>query len=322
VTSKNPNKLPSSAEASENRLARIDDALLCKYWVARYFDEASTPRTVLESLLSMLPHIAAESWPERFWWGGVYINGRPAGETNLPLAPPVKVEYYEPKFPISEAQKHFAQIGEPNIIYRDEDLAIVFKPPKLPTLPAKEQRHFSLKSQLERLLGKTCHIPSRLDFSVCGLVPISISSRGNRGLQNAFQGRRAGKYYRLMSHVTSEWENLTCDGAIAIDPLHAVLRTVRSDGLPSITTFRRLQPETSQLNFALYEAKPLTGRTHQIRVHSASLGIPIVGDSFYNGAEHPELHLCCVRLEIEHPVSGLPLAFDAPERLVPKWCIR
>jgi tRNA pseudouridine32 synthase/23S rRNA pseudouridine746 synthase len=267
----------------------------------------------------MLPHVAEDSWPERFWWGGVYVNGRAAME-NIPLPSPVKVEYYEPKFAVSEAPKLFAHINDSNIIYRDEDIAIIFKPAKLPTLPAKEQRHFSLKDQIERLLECTVHIPSRLDFSVSGLVPVSISSRANRGLQNAFQDRRAGKFYRFRSDKNASWESLSCIGPIAPDPLHPVLRMVGEDGLPSSTTFRRISSTTQDSQSTLYEAQPRTGRTHQIRVHAASLGIPILGDSFYGGREESELHLCCIRLEINHPVTGTALIVTVPERFMPTWC--
>jgi 23S rRNA-/tRNA-specific pseudouridylate synthase len=198
---------------------------------------------------------------------------------------------------------------------------VVYKPPHLSSMPAKEQRHFSLKAALERELSRTIHMPSRLDVSARGLVVVSTSSAAHAGLQRVFETRTARKTYRFASHVQSAWNERSIEFAIAVSREHPVLRVATiSDGQPART--RIAYSHSALIEGApsqIYTANPITGRTHQIRVHAAASGLPILGDNFYGGVPAPYLHLVSCALSLPHPISGELLSWEIPAGLAPAW---
>lgn len=301
-------------------LARIEDALRTRYWSWVFRDPSETPSSLLVLLMNTLPHIDSTSWPERFEFGGIFINGYEA-LTDSPLPCPCKIEYYEPKFEIRRATEIFPSFHSNYVIYRDEDLAVVFKPPGLSSMPAKEQRHFSLKNSVEKLIGVTVHMPSRLDVSVEGLVMISISARMHPLLQKLFESREVTKIYRLATHRLEQREAWVDDGAIDRDELHPVLRKVSvCGGQKARTEFRRIGTVSrADQDLAIFEARPITGRTHQIRVHAANSKIPIVGDRFYGGIHAATLHLVSHEVRLTHPISRRPLEVTLPPLLTPSY---
>jgi 23S rRNA-/tRNA-specific pseudouridylate synthase len=275
---------------------------------------------LLPFLISRLPHIPAESWPERFDFGGVYVNGREA-LTDLPLPYPCKIEYYEPKFAISDAASIFPPFSAENILYHDEHIAVAYKPPRLSSMPAKEQRHFSLKRYLDNYFGRPVHMPSRLDVSAQGLVVVSTSPLAHAGLQRAFELRTVSKTYRFATHTVEPFGERTVSLNIANDPRHPVLRRASLTEGQSAETLLRFSHSalSGEHAVSVITAKPITGRTHQIRVHAASQQMPIVGDNFYDGLTAPYLHLVSYALEITHPITKLPLSLELPEKLTPAW---
>jgi tRNA pseudouridine32 synthase/23S rRNA pseudouridine746 synthase len=278
------------------------------------------PLRLLDLLKEKLPHIAADSWPERFDFGGVYVNGLEAlGDRDLPL--PVRVEYYEPKFEISGASSIFPPFKEEFVLFSDGDIAVVYKPPHLSSMPAKEQRHFSLKASLDSHFKTTIHMPSRLDVSAQGIVVVSLSTSAHAGLQRAFETRTVHKTYRLATTSPCQWNDKTVELNIALQPQHPVLRTVSvTAGQTARTHFRLSHRRTDgSIDMNVFEAKPITGRTHQIRVHSAASGIPILGDNFYGGSSAPYLHLVSCAITFPHPVSREEMTFTLPEHLRPTW---
>lgn len=90
-----------------DRVSRLQSALTSKHWTFTYLSPRSCPPTVLQALKAELPHIDHDSWNERLAFGGVYVNGQEVIE-NAKLSAPVRLEYYEPKFEIADAQKQFA----------------------------------------------------------------------------------------------------------------------------------------------------------------------------------------------------------------------
>jgi 23S rRNA-/tRNA-specific pseudouridylate synthase len=301
-------------------LARIDDTLRTRYWCWIEHDGAQPSPSVETFLKERLPHINPASWPERAAFGGIYVNGYEA-TLDTPLPFPCKVEYYEPKFSIDQASTLFPPFLEEYLIYRDSYVAVVYKPPRLSSMPAKEQRHFSLKASLEKVLATSIHMPSRLDVSVQGLVVVSIHPQAHRGLQRAFELREVAKTYKLATAEPCSWENATVDAAIARHPSHPVLRRVSTtEGQSALTDFTvEARPTPPERPFTLVIARPLTGRTHQIRVHAAHLKIPIVGDNFYGGAESDVLHLVSHTVSFPHPITGAKVTVTLPDKLTPPW---
>lgn len=300
---------------------RISGVFKTLHWSWIFRQEEECPTDLLELFTQELDHIDLNSWPERFAWGGVFVNGRPMQE-NTKLFTPCRVEYFEPKHGLAWVKNSYPKFSNDYIVYEDEDLIASFKPAGLPCMPAREQQVISLKSYLEEYTGSTVHLPSRLDYATAGLLVISRSNRMHALLQQAFEKKLVSKYYLCQIRGKANWDTKLVQAPIAKDTRHPVLRrTVESGGKSAETFFTRICSTRNEKKepIALLLAQPLTGRTHQIRVHAAHLGFPLIGDNFYGGPRADNLHLLSCRVKLEHPVSGNPLDIFLPKRLTPEW---
>lgn len=306
--------------SESSQLRSIENTLRTKYWYWEIRDSRSTEQSLGSFLQQHLPHISPESWPERHDFGGIYVNGIRCSLQTM-LRPPCKIEYYEPKFTISDAHKIFPQFHSRYILYDDGLIAVVFKPAGLSSMPAKEQHHFSLKSAVERELKKTIHMPSRLDVSAQGIVVVSTAPQMHGKLQQLFEERKITKEYLCASLIIPSWQTQRVTLSITRDPKHPVLRTTTGvGGQAAETHFSLLNisegPSGPQANF---RAHPITGRTHQIRVHAASIGIPLLGDRFYSGGPAEHLHLVSHSISFHHPGTNTALTYTVPKDLLPSW---
>lgn len=305
---------------SSRTLAIVTDTLRTHYWSWTLHKLLPEQSTLVAFLVQNLSHIDPGSWEGRFAFGGVFVNGREAlGDLALPV--PCKIEYYEPKFDIAQARAIFPEFKDEYLIYRDEHIIAVYKPPGLSSMPAKEQRHFSVKTSVEQLTGRSIHMPSRLDVSAQGLMIMSCSELAHARLQQAFEHRQVIKEYRCASAAPRLWNTKCADMPIGRDPLHPVLRKVDPvNGKYALTDFTSLGSSLSgDLPVEVFRALPTTGRTHQIRVHAAASGIPLAGDRFYDGAPAPYLHLVSYAISVNHPVTGEKLQLTLPQQFRPQW---
>lgn len=308
--------------ASDPRIDIVNETLRTRYWSWTYLTPEKSPGRLMELLERELPHIAKESWPERFDFGGIYINGYPAlHDQALPF--PCRVEYYEPKFSIADAARIYPDISEDHIIYSDGEVAVAYKPARLSSMPAKEQRHYSLKKSLEKLLGVTIHMPSRLDVSAQGLVIVSTSSRAHARLQQAFESRRVTKRYLCATASECAWDTKIERGLIGRDPRHPVLRVSPSlVGQTAETVFINLGTDSSsEHKVTVLCAQPVTGRTHQIRVHAAANALPLLGDKFYGGHNAAYLHLVSSYISFPHPIDGRKVECVVPTAFQRGWMV-
>lgn len=253
------------------------------------------------------------------------MNGLPA-YTDCLLPIPCKIEYYEPKFPLDEASSIYAQFSPDWIVWEDAWLIVTYKPSHLPTTPSKEQRFYNLKTYLDVHLKTELHFPSRLDMSTQGLVIASKHEGMHAPLQQLFEKREVQKKYLLFTDGSLNTSPMTVSDPIGKTSLHPVLRATNGKGAKeAVTVFESLcagfvqdgKCEAVLGNFI--EASPLTGRTHQIRVHAASIGCAVCGDKFYNGAISDGLCLLSHKLSFVHPFTEEKLAITVPERLCPDW---
>lgn len=298
---------------------RIKDTLTSDYWKWAYTEASSCPKDLLTALTLNLPHIDPKTWKKRLHFGGVFVNGR-LTQANKKLVVPVRVEYYEPKFDIEDAPKLFPKFSFENIVYEDEHLLVYYKPYGIPTIPNREQRTYNVKVYIEEYLGNTVHLPSRLDTSTEGLVIMSKSKEMHSRLQRLFERRLMDKRYILEVSGAVDWDKTVVDAPIGYNPAHRVLRMVDHEkGLAATTHFTKLRYK-QESNTTIIEAKPLTGRTHQIRVHSLECAGPIMGDSFYNGTPETNLHLLSYSLSFFHPLTNQAVSISAPVGLLPSWC--
>ena len=307
---------------SKDRLKRIEQSFYSSYWRWELPERDLIANSVELELARLLPHIDPTTWPARFELGGVYLAGRPA-VLGSPITTPCRLEYYEPKVGLDDLAAFYPSFDQNQVVYRDDDVAVVFKPSGLPTTPARDQNRFHLLGQVQKYFGTTVHTPSRLDTGVSGLVLCSFSSRMNRYLQKAYERRWVEKYYLAEVIGWPEWETRLCTERIERDPDHPVLRRCVGDGLhgeSARTEFTCLFSfERNGQERTLIQAQPLTGRTHQIRLHCAHEGFPIVGDPYYGGIEEQQLLLTSWALRFLNPFIKKTLYFEVPVELLPAW---
>jgi 23S rRNA pseudouridine1911/1915/1917 synthase len=212
--------------------------------------------------------------------------------------------------------------AELDVLLEDGDLIVLAKPAGISSVPDLSDRAGSLLGLAERRFGAGLHLLGRLDRDVTGIV---VALRTERARTRAVELRRRGEIERVYGALVcpaplAAEEEL--DGAIGRHPTDPRRRSVGGrDAVPSLTRVRvldRLAAGTVWL-----EARPVTGRTHQIRVHLSHAGHPIVGDRAYGGVRRLTLPdgrvlpcsrvmLHARRLDMPHPGGKGRLRIEAP----------
>jgi tRNA pseudouridine32 synthase / 23S rRNA pseudouridine746 synthase len=156
----------------------------------------------------------------------------------------------------------------------------------------------------------------RLDMATSGLFLMARGSAAQRRLSHAFAQREVGKRYVAIVAGRMETDNGVIDLPLAADWPNRPLRIVDStNGKPSVTRWRLLAYD-ERSDASRLELEPITGRSHQLRVHLLAIGHPILGDALYAPAtvreRAPRLMLHASQLALTHPVTGEPLLFSSP----------
>lgn len=199
-----------------------------------------------------------------------------------------------------------------NVIYQDEHILVIDKPAGLPVLPDGWEKDAPyLVKMLEEEFGKTW-IVHRLDKVTSGVMVFARTAEAHRALNIQFEDHEADKVYHAIVEGEPKWNEKTAKFPLRAD-VGKKHRTVVNDknGKPSETRFRILKRYQGA---ALVEAMPMTGRTHQVRVHASALGHPLLGDILYGASEtdlttRPALH--AYSLTVSHPATGERLTFKA-----------
>ena len=201
-----------------------------------------------------------------------------------------------------------------NIVFKDEHLLVLNKPSGLLTVPGKALEHKdSLELRVQRVYP-TAKIVHRLDMATSGLLVMALDKDTHRQLSEQFELRQTRKTYiaRVYGEVSGERGSvdlpLICDW-----PNRPKQMVCQQRGKPSLTHWRVLERND---NSTRMELTPVTGRSHQLRVHMLSLGHPILGDRLYAHSDAlamaQRLQLHAQTLGFTHPVTELPLELSAP----------
>ena len=209
------------------------------------------------------------------------------------------------------------------ILYEDDYLAVVVKPSDMLSVPGKGCQPSVYSILSERWKGKSdAFMVHRLDMATSGLLVVARTSEVHKALQAQFIERTVKKKYVALLPLSVLEKQLPAEGRIELplspDPDDRPRQRVdRTNGKQSITEYRFIGQTTygkkalEAVKIALY---PLTGRTHQLRVHCAhpdGLGTPIIGDNLY-GQRAERLWLHAEHLEFTHPITQERMSFDTP----------
>jgi 23S rRNA pseudouridine1911/1915/1917 synthase len=244
-----------------------------------------------------------------------------------------------------------------DVVYEDQDLAVVNKPAGMMVHAGSgasddaRSRGTLVNALLHRFTALSSTggdlrpgIVHRLDKSTSGLIVVAKNDRAHAALGAMFSGRRIRKTYMALVHGEVPRDRGTITAAVSRDPVRRTRMTTKPNELArsAITHYEVLRRLTTRFGkFALLRVRIETGRTHQIRVHMASIGHPVVGDTLYGApmqlrdqaamraAEsrrmkaEPDIlrlgrnFLHAAKLEFAHPLTGKPLDLEAslPEEL-------
>lgn len=207
-----------------------------------------------------------------------------------------------------------AALDRARLLYADEHLVAVDKPAGVPAQPTLTTDRGTLPRLVAALLGEEVTLVHRLDRETSGVTVLARTKAAAAALAEAFRAGGPEKTYLALCARAPAPPEGRLEAAIGKDPRRAGLRQVSPGGDAAATRYRTLAVGQA----ALVEARPETGRTHQLRVHLAHLGAPLLGDPKYGGPRMvgavgvPRVMLHARRLELAHPATGATLALEAP----------
>lgn len=248
------------------------------------------------------------------WQDKLFVNGVPRRtnyQVNMGDVITVPLDEPTPEYP--------AEFAPITVLYEDDHILAVDKPAGMLIHPSRSRLTGTLANRVLGYYQKTnqgCafHPVTRLDRDTFGVVLLAKNAYVHAALNELHaQGALRKTYHALVLGGPAE-DTGVIDVPIARKPLPSLLREVNPDGKPSVTEFAVLERGETICKLAL---RPVTGRTHQLRVHCAYMGWPILGDPQYGNEQARAMTrsstqlLCAKRLEFTHPVTGQKMCLES-----------
>jgi tRNA pseudouridine32 synthase/23S rRNA pseudouridine746 synthase len=205
------------------------------------------------------------------------------------------------------------------LLHQDDALLVLNKPSGLLSVPGRgEDKQDCLSARVQAEFSDAL-VVHRLDMATSGLLLMARGLSAQKKLNAAFENRQIQKRYVacVAGHLPMDPQWQTIDLPILVDWPNRPLRTIHPQGQASVTRWRCIANAIPALKgTSRLELEPLTGRSHQLRVHLQALGHPIAGDRLYAPTDvqalAPRLLLHACALTLPHPLSGEILTFDCP----------
>jgi tRNA pseudouridine32 synthase/23S rRNA pseudouridine746 synthase len=271
--------------------------------------------TVLDFLVERFPAIAREVWRQRM------TNGEVLDESGIAVGPRsayrshVRLYYYrevvdEPRIPFDEV-----------VLFEDEHLIVVDKPHFLPVVPSGNYLAETVLVRLKRKLGLHTLVPiHRIDRDTAGLVLFSKQPETRAAYHALFSQHSVEKTYEAVAPRRDDLKLPLTRASRIVEAGHFMLQQEVS-GAPNAVTHIALLEARGQL--ARYQLKPVTGKRHQLRVHMAALGLPILNDGLYPALTPmgqidyaQPLQLLAKRIAFVDPVTGQHRQFESQRQLL------
>lgn len=270
--------------------------------------------SLLEGLCARFPRIDRLQWESRFARGRVQDAEGRALAADMPWQVGLEIRYFrevadEPVIPFVET-----------ILHHDAHLLVADKPHFLPTAPAGAFVRETLMARLIERTGNTDLVPlHRLDRLTAGLVLFSTQPETRDAYQRLFRERRIEKTYEALAPALPDLR-FPLERHSRLQPGEPFFRMAEVPGEPNART--RIELIEAQDRVWRYRLVPESGRKHQLRIHMAALGAPILGDGFYpqlqdrpQGEGEPPLQLLAQALAFDDPLTGQRRSFRSARTL-------
>lgn len=254
--------------------------------------------------------------------GATYLNGSRCRIASKPVysGNEIRVEYDPRKF--RTLPVNTVRLAPEHILFNEAGLIVVNKPANLPTVPTLDNARDDLISALHGLLGKEQYIGihHRLDAPTSGCVLFTTKEDMNTFAAGLFQENLIQKKYLAVVTLRNppgekKWE--IKNQLARAEKKKNIYASVKTEG-PALSVVEgsfahsRFELLQAEADMGLIACEPVTGRTHQLRVHLSESGMPILGDRTYQGKEYSRLMLHAWKLTFRHPTENREVTVEAP----------
>ncbi len=276
----------------------------------------------VDRALSLLTGRSRSQTAEMVVQGCVQIDGAIAQTASMRLAAGSRIEL-TPLPAVAATVEQPDEIEQLDVLYADADVVVVNKPAGVVTHPGSGQHSGTLADALVAQYSDIVNVGQpdrpgivhRLDRGTSGVLVCARNAMSYEALVEQISNRQVARVYVALVKGRPSAVTGTIDAPIGRDRTHRTLMTVTSEGRVARTHYRVVETMTHPTEASLLRCQLETGRTHQIRVHLASIGLSLLGDLTYGvpdpfGIGRPLLH--AYRLTFRHPTSDAAMSFVAP----------